>query len=48
MPYLRDMLVRLGVLSDTFETAITWERLPAFHEAVVGATRAAPGRARAA
>ena len=43
MPYLRDMLVRLGVLSDTFETAITWERLPAFHEAVVGATRAALG-----
>jgi alkyldihydroxyacetonephosphate synthase len=47
MPYLRDMLVRLGILSDTFETAITWERLPAFHEAVVGATRAALGdRAR--
>ena len=43
MPYLRDMLVRLGILSDTFETAITWERLPAFHEAVVGATRAALG-----
>jgi len=41
MPYLRDMLVRLGILADTFETAITWERLPAFHEAVVGATRAA-------
>jgi alkyldihydroxyacetonephosphate synthase len=47
MPYVRDMLVRLGILSDTFETAITWERLPAFHEAVVGATRAALGdRAR--
>ena len=43
MPYLRDMLVRLGILTDTFETAITWERLPAFHEAVVGATRAALG-----
>ncbi|HEX5901145.1 MAG TPA: FAD-binding oxidoreductase [Solirubrobacteraceae bacterium] len=43
MPYLRDMLVRLGVLSDTFETAITWERLPAFHEAVAGATTAALG-----
>ncbi len=43
MPYLRDMLVRLGILADTFETAITWERLPAFHEAVVGATRAALG-----
>ena len=32
MPYLRDMLLRLGVLSDTFETAITWDRFPAFHE----------------
>src|SRR5829696_3868271 len=31
MPYLRDLLLRLGVLADTFETAITWERLPAFH-----------------
>ena len=27
MPYLRDMLMRLGVLADTFETAITWDRL---------------------
>ncbi|HSD75831.1 MAG TPA: FAD-binding oxidoreductase, partial [Solirubrobacteraceae bacterium] len=43
MPYLRDLLVRLGVLSDTFETAITWDRFAAFHEAVVGATRAALG-----
>jgi alkyldihydroxyacetonephosphate synthase len=43
MPYLRDALLQLGVLSDTFETAITWERFPQFHEAVVGATRAALG-----
>ena len=43
MPYLRDMLLRLGVLSDTFETAITWERFAGFHEAVAGATRAALG-----
>jgi alkyldihydroxyacetonephosphate synthase len=43
MPYLRDMLVRLGVLADTFETAITWDRFAAFQEAVVGATRAALG-----
>jgi alkyldihydroxyacetonephosphate synthase len=43
MPYLRDMLLRLGIVSDTFESAITWDRLPAFHEAVVGATRAALG-----
>ena len=33
-PYLRDTLVALGVLSETFETAITWERFTSFHEAV--------------
>jgi alkyldihydroxyacetonephosphate synthase len=43
MPYLRDVLMSLGVLSDTFETAITWERFPSFHEQVVGAVRAALG-----
>jgi alkyldihydroxyacetonephosphate synthase len=43
MPYLRDVLLQCGVLSDTFETAITWERFPAFHETVMGATRAALG-----
>ena len=43
MPYLRDALLQLGVLGDTFETAITWERFPAFHAAVVDATREALG-----
>jgi alkyldihydroxyacetonephosphate synthase len=43
MPYLRDVLLQCGVLSDTFETAITWERFPAFHDAVQGATREALG-----
>ncbi|HMJ02607.1 MAG TPA: FAD-binding oxidoreductase [Conexibacter sp.] len=40
-PYLRDTFVAMGVLSETFETAITWERLDAFCEAVKAATRAA-------
>jgi alkyldihydroxyacetonephosphate synthase len=31
-PYLRDVFIVIGVLSETFETAITWERFPAFHE----------------
>jgi alkyldihydroxyacetonephosphate synthase len=31
-PYTRDVLVAMGVLAETFETAITWERFPAFHE----------------
>jgi alkyldihydroxyacetonephosphate synthase len=40
-PYLRDTFVAMGVLSETFETAITWERFPAFHEAVLTAATAA-------
>jgi alkyldihydroxyacetonephosphate synthase len=30
MPYVRDALARMGGVSDTFETAMTWDRLPAF------------------
>ncbi len=40
-PYLRDTFVAMGVVSETFETAITWDRFPAFHEEVMEATRAA-------
>ncbi len=40
-PYMRDLFVATGVLSETFETAITWERFPAFHERVVGAAEEA-------
>lgn len=29
-PYLRDGLVRLGLVNETFETAITWDRFDAF------------------
>ncbi len=36
-PYLRDVLVAMGVLSETFETATTWERFPALHAAVMEA-----------
>jgi alkyldihydroxyacetonephosphate synthase len=43
-PYLRDTLVACGVLSDTFETAITWERFPELHATVMDtARRAVPG-----
>jgi alkyldihydroxyacetonephosphate synthase len=42
-PYLRDTLIAGGVLSETFETAITWDRLPGFVDTVLGATRAAVG-----
>jgi len=37
-PYTRDALVAMGVLAETFETAITWERFPAFHARVREAT----------
>jgi alkyldihydroxyacetonephosphate synthase len=36
-PYLRDTFVALGVLSDTFETAITWDRFADFHASVMDA-----------
>ncbi len=34
-PYLRDTFVAMGVLSETFETAITWDRFEAFHAGVL-------------
>jgi alkyldihydroxyacetonephosphate synthase len=37
-PYLRDALVGMGLVTETFETAITWDRFPAFHAAVMDAT----------
>ena len=38
---MRDLLVSLGVISETFETAITWERFPGFHETVMQTAREA-------
>jgi alkyldihydroxyacetonephosphate synthase len=40
-PYLRDTFVAIGVLSETFETAITWDRFEGFHRAVTDRVRAA-------
>ncbi len=40
-PYLRDSLIGLGVLSETFETAITWDRFREFHSRVTEAARRA-------
>jgi alkyldihydroxyacetonephosphate synthase len=31
MPYGRELTVPMGVINDTFETAITWDRFEAFH-----------------
>ena len=41
MPYARERLVQRAIISDTFETAITWERFEAFHDKVKAATEAA-------
>jgi alkyldihydroxyacetonephosphate synthase len=39
-PYLRDTFVACGVLSETFETAITWDRFEEFHAETTVAVRA--------
>lgn len=41
MPYLRDGLARLGAVTETFETAITWDRFDDFVAEVAGAARSA-------
>jgi alkyldihydroxyacetonephosphate synthase len=40
-PYLRDTFVAIGVLAETFETAITWDRFPEFNHSVLERVRAA-------
>jgi len=45
MPYWRDPAVGLGVIMDTFETAITWDRFEAFYASVKADVGAAIERA---
>jgi alkyldihydroxyacetonephosphate synthase len=40
-PYLRDVFVAMGVISETFETAVTWDRFGELHAAVMERTTAA-------
>ena len=40
-PYLRDTFVACGVLSETFESAITWDRFEDFHATVMETARRA-------
>jgi alkyldihydroxyacetonephosphate synthase len=43
MPYLRNVYPPMGLIAETFESAITWAGWPAFHEQVTGAvTEALP------
>src|SRR5215472_9925542 len=37
--HYHDAYVRLGLVQETFETAITWDRFPEFHAGVLEATR---------
>jgi alkyldihydroxyacetonephosphate synthase len=38
MPFVWNTLLGLGLINDTFETAVTWDRWPQFHENVRSAT----------
>jgi len=40
-PYKQTALLTLGVIADTFETAVTWDRFAALHEDVVASVKAA-------
>lgn len=40
-PYLRDQLVKLGLVVETFETAVTWDQYPNFYKNVKQATQEA-------
>ena len=43
-PYLRDALVQMGLIVETFETAITWDRFEDFHAGVSARTQDAVTR----
>jgi alkyldihydroxyacetonephosphate synthase len=43
-PYIRDVLVAHGFITETFESACTWDAFPAFHARVMAATRDAVKR----
>ncbi|MDI9243774.1 FAD-binding oxidoreductase [Marinobacter sp. CHS3-4] len=38
-PYMRDALIRLGLVAETFETAITWDKFEDFHAGVMDRVR---------
>src|SRR6056297_1927163 len=40
-PYMRDVLALCGIITETFETAVTWDRLDNFHGRVQAATQTA-------
>ncbi|MEN0063148.1 MAG: FAD-binding oxidoreductase [Myxococcota bacterium] len=40
-PYLQSLLISVGVIADTFETAVPWDQFESLHQGVIRATRAA-------
>jgi alkyldihydroxyacetonephosphate synthase len=40
-PYLRDAVAAMGIIVETFETAITWDRFEPFHESLIAVANAA-------
>lgn len=34
-PYLKNRMLQYGLIADTFETSITWERLPEFYKGLI-------------
>ena len=49
MPFARERTIQRGIINDTFETAITWDRFEEFHDRIKTATadaiKAATGQA---
>ena len=43
-PYLRDTVVAMGMVSETFETAITWDRFEHFNQRIMQVARDAVAR----
>ncbi len=41
MPYYREVLTPRGIIVETFETAITWDRFPDFHTKIMAETQRA-------
>jgi alkyldihydroxyacetonephosphate synthase len=44
MPYLRNAYPAMGIIAETFESAVTWDAFPAFHESVLAAAAGAARR----
>jgi alkyldihydroxyacetonephosphate synthase len=40
-PYLRDKMMQYGIIMETFETAVTWDQFPLFHQKVTDCVKKA-------